>query len=806
LLVSADFENGLGMRLSETIEFPYNMALAAAGDVDLVYQMGKIISEEARAIGVHQNFAPVADINNNYLNPVINVRSFSDNKDIVSRFVSNFVRGSKQTRTISTVKHFPGHGNTNIDSHRDLPRLNIERLNLVNHELVPFTMAIKAGVQSVMMGHIEIPSIEPTYEMPATLSYRIVTDLLQNELGFDGLIVTDAMDMSAVTKYFSDDEAAVLAVMAGNDIILMPRDPKLVVNSIVDAVEDGKISEERINTSVRKILSAKKWLRLDKDKFVDWAKAEKIIMENKHFLLANEIAEKSITLVKDKNNIIPVDPSKIYRTASIYITNGSSGKFFFENLMDENFGYINKIIINSKSRQKDYDRALSIAQNSDVIIIPSFVRVKNDRDNRNAENNFNLINKILELNKPAILVSFGDPYLLSYFPQAETYLCSYGNTEVSQRAMMNALLGKISVQGTLPISIPGTEYDLKSGKFVEQTELNYSPFEKDYFSLESADVAMLKAIEDKVFPGGVLLIGKRGKVIYQKPFGRFSYDESSTLMSDEAIFDLSSLTKTVAARTAAMILYDEEKLNPDFKVSYYLEEFGNNGKENIPIKDLILNLSVLPKIKADINQSRESFSNSLLNSKAEIFASENYLNFIVLQLVIEKIAGKSLDTFLKEKLFIPLKLEKLTYNPPKEFWYYTPPTSEVIDKRKRNKGMPYDTAAFVMDGVTGHSGLFSTVKELAVYSQLILQNGHYMQKQWIRPSTIQEFINYPPVYSSENNTLLLTGETGTSIYLDMKDEVFIILLTNSIYPEGNQNRIIEFRNELHKTILSRLKY
>ena len=810
LLVSADFENGPGMRIAEAIEFPHNMALAAADEIDLVYQLGKIISKETKEIGVHQNFAPVADINNNYLNPVINIRSFSESKDIVSRYVSAFILGSKNNKTLTTVKHFPGHGSTSIDSHIDLPRLDMDRLNLANNELVPFVQAIKAGVHSVMIGHIEVPAIEPNREVPATLSYRIVTDLLQNELGFDGLIVTDGMDMNAITKYYSDDEAAVLAVMAGNDIILMPRNPELVINSIVDAVEDGKISEERINSSVRKILSAKKWLGLDENKFVDPAKAEEVIKDSKHYLLANELAEKSITLVKDEKNIIPVNPQEFYKTACIYITNGTSSKFLFENLVDENFGYVNKIVINLWSSKKDYAKALAIAQNSDLILIPSFVRVRTDQPGSNAENNFNLINKILELDKPVVLLSFGDPYLLTYFPHAETYLCSYGNSQVSQRAMMNALLGKITIKGTLPISIPGTEYNLNSGKFIEQTELDFSPYEKEFYDLASADVEMLKGIDEKIFPGGVLLVGKRGKVIYRKPFGRFTFDNSSTPMSEDALFDISSLTQTVAVRTAAMFLNDEEKLNLNSKVSFYLPEFGNNGKEEITIRDLLVNRSGLPgDIKAAINQNKDSFIDSVLNAKADKTSPDSYLNMIVLQLVIEKITGMPLDSYLKEKLFDPLELERTRYNPPKELWYYTPPTSEVFDKRKRNKGVVYDTTAFVMNGVAGHSGLFSTAKELAVYAQLILQNGNYKNQQWIKPASIKEFLTLPSLINevpSHNNSLLFTGETGTSIYINEEKEIFIVLLTNSIYSEDNTGRMIEFRNHLHKIILTKLEY
>ncbi|RPI66888.1 MAG: hypothetical protein EHM47_15820, partial [Ignavibacteriales bacterium] len=548
--------------------------------------------------------------------------------------------------------------------------------------------------------------------------------------------------------------------------------------------------------------------KLDENRFVDYVNAEKVIKENKHYLLAKELAEKSVTLVKNEENIIPIEPSKIYKTAAIYITNGSSGKFFFEELMDSNFGYINKSILNRRSRNNDYTNALNIARSSDLIIIPSFIRVSSEQP-ENAENNFELINNILTLNKPTVLLSFGDPYFLAYFTDALTYLCSYGSSENSQRAVMDALLGKISVGGKLPVSIPGTNYNLKSGEYIKQIELNFSPYEKDYYDLSAADIEMLRGIDEYIFPGGVLTIGKRGKVIYQKPFGRFTYNQSSALMSEETIFDLSSLTQTVATKTAAMFLYDEEKLNLSNKVSYYLPEFGNNGKEKITIRDLIVNHSGLPEnFKSDINLNRQDFIDSVLNIKADRSFSDSYLNMIVLQLLIEKITGKPIDLYLREKLFNPLGLEKTLYNPPKELWYYTPPTSEIFDTRKRNKGVVYDTTAFVMNGVAGHSGLFSTAKELAVYAQLILQNGHYKNRQLIKPSTIKEILTEPVlnINTSDDNSLTFTGETGTSVYINPEEEIFIILLTNSIYPDGNIRRFKDFRSGLHDLILSKIKY
>jgi CubicO group peptidase (beta-lactamase class C family) len=319
---------------------------------------------------------------------------------------------------------------------------------------------------------------------------------------------------------------------------------------------------------------------------------------------------------------------------------------------------------------------------------------------------------------------------------------------------------------------------------------------------------MLKGIEEKTFPGGVLLIGKQGKVIYHKPFGKFTYEPSSTIMTENALFDLSSLTQPAATNTAAMLLYDEGKLKLNEKVSYYLPDFGNNGKENISVKDLLVNHSDLNTINANINDDRNSFIKSIMNLNKQEFNSKRYLNMIVLQLIIEKVSEQSLDKYLKEKLFYPLNLEKTQYNPPKVLWYYTPPTSDIYSSEKRNKGVVYDTVAFIMNGVAGHSGLFSTAKELAVFAQLFLQNGKYHNKQWIKTSTIEEWIRFynSDQTNSSDNQFLFSGETGTSLLINKKYDMFVILLTNSIYPGWHINKIDSFRNSLYKHIYESIEY
>ncbi|MEO8398329.1 MAG: glycoside hydrolase family 3 N-terminal domain-containing protein [Ignavibacteriaceae bacterium] len=829
LLVSADFERGLAMRLIDAPDFPYNMAVAAAGDLKLAYEMGKVVSIESRALGVQQNYSPVADVNSNPANPIINIRSYSEDKDIVSKFCTAYIKGATEEKVISTAKHFPGHGNTEIDSHNDLPKINVNKYNLANNELVPFAELIKAGVQSVMVGHLSVPSLDPS-GLPATLSKPIITDLLKEEMGFKGLVVTDAMNMSAITNYYSVAEATVMSVKAGIDMVLMPPDEEIAINSIYQAVENNEISIDRINESVRKILSAKRWAKIEETKISDVEKLSSIIGQESHLRLSKEIAEKSITLVKNDKKIIPIDPVKIYRTACISITDGIGDESdrIFEKQIEEKFGNVQKIFLNKKSSRKDYQRAYEIAKNSSLILLPSFVRVKAYEGTvKLSESNTEFVKKVLKLRKPSVVISFGNPYLLSLFPEASTYLCAYGDPPVSQTAMAEAIIGENKIQGKLPVTIPNTEFKIGDGIKVESSTLHFVEGDADLnYNFAHVDGAMIQAIDQKIFPGGVLLIGKKGKVIYQKAFGNFTFDKSSTLMSTDAIFDLASVSKVVGTTTAAMLLYDEGKLKLDKKVAFYLPEFGNNGKEKITVKNLLEHNSGLIAYRnyRSLYKNKEEVITSIMNEKLEYPTGSKTvysdLNMIVLQQIIEKLSGESLDKFLAEKIFKPLKMNRTMYNPPKELYYYCPPTSDNFSSEKRNKGVVHDGNAFILGGVAGHAGLFSTASDLAIFMQMMLQNGEYGDQKYIKQSTARNWTTHQSKLSSRGigwdtnfqkkssagnlfseNSFGHTGFTGTSVWADKDNDVFVILLTNRVYPDGKNSEIINFRPELHTKIM-----
>lgn len=464
LLVASDFERGLGMRLKDGLEFPYSMALAATDDITLAFKLGKTIAEEARAIGVHQNYAPVADLNDNPLNPIINIRAFSEDKRITSDFCSAFIKGTISERVLTTAKHFPGHGNTHIDSHLDIPLISGNKNYLLENELVPFKTSIKAGVHSIMVGHLAVPGIEKNPKITATLSKKLITEILIEKMKFDGLIMTDAMNMDSVCKNFSAADASVRAFKAGNDLILFPPDEEIAINALCDAVKQKVISEERLHYSLRKLLAAKRWLKIEENRFNDLNEIPKVVGAKKHFVLAERIAERSITLVKNDSQLIPLKKQNNIFWITITEGLGNESEQYFQSQVHEKFPNSRQALVHEQTNDKYYDKILEAIDETKLAVLASFVRVKAYHGTISlSKQHEEFIKKILEKCGNTILISFGNPYLLSQFSKVDTYICGYGDTKATQIAMLKALSGEIIISGKLPISIPNTKYKVGYG-------------------------------------------------------------------------------------------------------------------------------------------------------------------------------------------------------------------------------------------------------------------------------------------------------------------------------------------------------
>jgi beta-N-acetylhexosaminidase len=488
LLISADLEAGAGMRFDDTTNLPWNMAVGATGNPDYARRQGELTAREARALGVQQVFAPVADVNNNAGNPVINVRSYGEDPQEVARFVAAFVEGAQGAGVISTAKHFPGHGDTATDSHRGLPVINVARARLDALELVPFRAAIKAGVGAVMSAHIGLPQIDPTEVkplpreailrptyaerevftenavLPGTLSPTILTGMLRKDLGFDGIVVTDALDMSGLTIYFKQDEAAVRAVLAGADMLLKPADPDAILRGLREAVRSGRLTEKRIEESARKLLAAKYDLGLVRQRTSPLEMIDQLVSGPEANKLADEVAEHAVTLVRDDAKLLQrADGAGLRPGASVFnlaVTNGEDRNFIanpFVSQLARLGRRTETVVLDSRSTEDEVKDALERAQKADIVIASMYGRVRSGAANSVGvpEQFARVLSALLEKKMPVVGVSFGNPYLLQSFPALQTYVVAYGDMPSLQRATARALAGQLDLTGRLPISLPG---------------------------------------------------------------------------------------------------------------------------------------------------------------------------------------------------------------------------------------------------------------------------------------------------------------------------------------------------------------
>lgn len=478
LLISSDLESGVAMRFEDTINFPWNMAVAATGMPDFARREGAIAAREARALGIQWNFAPVVDVNNNPANPVINVRSYGEDPIEVGKFATAFMEGLQSGNVLATAKHFPGHGDTAVDSHRGLPVIDFSRERLEKTEFIPFRELIANGVGSVMISHISMPQLDsteakpllrsakPAYAdseviteaatIPATLSEPIVTGILKKDMKFDGLIVTDAMDMSGLTLYFEPEEAAVRAVLAGNDVLLKPSSGDAPLRGLREAVKSGRITEERIDNSVRKILAWKHKLGLSHRPFTKLESIDTVVAGKESAKLADEIAERAITLVKHDGEIIPLKSEQ--KVLVLCISNGEDRNFVgntFVSSLRRNGVNAERVALDVRATEAEINTALEKIQTADVVIAGLFGRVRSGSKNSTGlpDSGARVLNAALAGNAPVIAVSFGNPYLLLDFPSIENYIVAYGDMNSLQKASADATAGKISFSGKLPITI-----------------------------------------------------------------------------------------------------------------------------------------------------------------------------------------------------------------------------------------------------------------------------------------------------------------------------------------------------------------
>ncbi|MGQ9619023.1 MAG: glycoside hydrolase family 3 N-terminal domain-containing protein [Candidatus Aminicenantia bacterium] len=833
LFISSDFERGAGNQLTRAVSFPYLMAIGATGSEDYAYFQGKITALEARAIGINWTYAPVVDVNSNPDNPIINIRAIGEVPELVARLASAFIRGCQDYKLIATAKHFPGHGDTSLDSHTTLAFINADRERLERMELYPFKIAIKNGVKSIMTAHLAVPSIDEN--TPSTLSEKIINGILRKELAFKGLVVTDAMNMGGIVNNYWVGEAAVKAIKAGVDMVLMPPNPKSSFEAIKEAVKRGDITEKRVDESVERILSAKAWLGIHKNRFSNIEKLNKIIADPVNIEKAEKIAESAITLLRNDDRLIPFDPRSKKRLLFLAIMDENNPSLpvpFFDEIRSR-YEYADTKVINNDTDPKTLLSILERINDYDAIIGGIFVRTFAQKNTIALPATLANFVKTLSLQKkPFAVISFSNPYLIRQFSELRNYICAYGYSEILQRAAVRAIFGFTDIKGRLPVSIPGI-FKIGDGIQVEKIETSLKPLSADEESstrelIDNVSRIINDSIKDGAFPGGAIAIGKGGKLIMLKGFGKLSYEKNSSEVNPETIYDLASLTKVVVTTTACMKLYEKGELKLNSKVSSYIPEFGKKGKENITVWHLLTHSSGLPAYRRYFleTKGKENILKRICDEELEYEPGTKSvysdLGFILLGVIVEKVSGENLENYIKKVLFEPLGMKNTMFNPPDRLKARIAPTEDDPWRKRIVKGEVHDENAYAMGGVSGHAGLFSTTEDLAKFCQLLLNGGIYGGKRILKRSTIEYFTRKAEILEStralgwdtpskEGSTAGKfvstkafghTGFTGTSIWIDPEKEIFVVLLTNRVHLTRENQKIKEVRPRVHDAVFS----
>ena len=784
LLIGMDAEWGLKMRLDSTFAFPWNMTLGAVQDNNLIKQVGTRIAFHANRIGVNFNFAPVVDINTNPNNPIIGNRSFGEDVNNVSEKSLNFMLGQMSMNVLSSAKHFPGHGDTSKDSHKTLPVINHSKERIYNTELIPFKYLIKNGLESIMIAHLEVPALESKKGLPSTLSYSIVTDLLKNELGFKGLIITDALEMKGLSNFKANGNLDMLAFKAGNDILLMSENVNQGIESIIYEYKKGNISENRLAYSVKKILKAKYKVGLHKRSRISLDNLNLDIMNTKDELLNENLIEKSITVIKNNKNILPIKDLK-EKIGYMHLGN-DSGDYFLKSLnkyveVDDISGVFKN---NSIKTNFDYKSMLNSLKEFTTIIIGVHA------DSSNPWKSYTItpfeLNFIRELskNKKVILDVFGSPYILNKFKNftnIESIVVSYQNSKLFQQKSAQIIFGSLNSSGKLPVSIKNQFVSGKGILFNNLNRLSYGIPESvgvNSVNLKKIDSMAKLAIDSLMTPGLQILIAKDGKVIYNKNFGYLTY-KNTFKVNHKTIYDVASLTKIMVTLPIIMKLVEDGELSLDSKLKDIITDYEFSNKSDKTIREILSHhanlkswipfykstldsVTGLPNIKYyNKNYSKDfnirvtdnlylisSFKDSIRNIiKISELNKNKYkysdLPYYMLKEYIENYYSSDLEYIINSQIYNKMGLTHTSYYPKTINNLNNIAPSEIDDyfRFQEIRGTVHDMGAAMQGGIGGHAGLFSNANDVAKIMQMYIQNGNYGGNEYLQKSTIDLF-NY----------------------------------------------------------------
>ena len=822
LLIAADLERGLSFRVRRgASELPTAMALGATRSPEAARFAGELTGREARAVGIHWTFAPVLDVNNNPANPVINVRSFGEDPELVATLGAAFIDGTQTTGVLTTAKHFPGHGDTGVDSHYALPVLTAERQRLESVELLPFRRAIAAGVDSVMTGHLSVPALDPS-GTPASLSRAITHDLLRDELGFDGLIVTDAMEMKGAGLLWAGG-GVVQAIRAGADVVLLPADTQVAIQSIVRAVAEGQLDEQRIDDAVARILRTKAALDLTGRQPAATARWSEIARPD-DLRRIDEIAGAAVTVVRNRGELLPLHAERRPRILHLVLMEDGPSKakhrIAASALARRGLDVVTREIpasLSPKSRDEILGEAAAASQ---LLVSAYFRRGGSGAAGGLSEPQIQLIEQLQVGGQSPILLSFGSPYLFAQLPEVPAYVCAYGASGPMQEATIAAILGETATTGKLPVSLPGL-YRYGHGIELAATAMTLPLVEPQRAGFEPGamdvvDQVITDFVAQRAFPGAVVAVGHRGALAHLQAFGSQSYAEDAPAVTTDTLYDLASLTKVIATTTMAMILVDDGRLDLDAPIQDFLPLFAGDGKAAVTVRQLLTHSSGIDWW-APLYEQLEGQAAYVEQIQAMPLAYApgtktlySDLGLILLGEILERVAGQPLEQFAAERIFEPLGMESTLYRPGPELLPRIAPTEVDSDWRGRLlHGEVHDENAHALGGVAPHAGLFGTAGDLARLAQMLLNGGVFEHHRIVSAATIAQFTRRAGLLDSTRalgwdtksaegssaGTLFSpssfghTGFTGTSLWIDPERELFVILLTNRVHPT-RENKLI----------------
>ena len=848
ILFDADIERGLNQRFQEGTPLPVLMAQAATGNPDNAYQAGRITAIEGRALGIGLNLMPVVDVNNNPANPIINVRSYGEDPDMVIEFSGAFIKGMRDHGMPGTAKHFPGHGDTETDSHSNLAVIPSDSARLWSVELPPFIAAIEAGIDLVMMTHVQAPDYQTHAGTPATLSRFWVTEVLKKQLGFQGAVITDAMGMGGVTQNFSEAYALIEAINAGCDIIIQNYNFKNSVDVVEKAVKEGLISKERINEAALKMLLLKEKAGLHRNRYTNYEEIHRVVGNLEFREIANEMATQAVTLVKNEGGLVPLsittDQDTVYVIDLYDYSFNHSLTLVTRRLLSSGLP-VKPIQLDESDSQVVYGSVVDYIPEGARVVINAFCGIGVQKDRIFLpDHQVSFIDALNKKTDRLIVTSFGTPYLIQAFPEVPAYLAAYHYSALMQQALAGALLGEAPITGRLPITIPEVA-DRGTGIQLEATPLEFEEEPPPAVHLlrvmpeevgaNTAKISALlkQAVADSAWPGGVLLAAKDGKIFIHEAFGYHTYaKERPTTRGD--IFDLASITKPVGTTSAMMKLLETGRLGLDKTVVSYLSRFRGPTREQTKIKSrvtirhLLTHSSGLPAWKAFYNMAAdvETRLDSIYATSLDTLPGTRFeyscIGMIVLGKVIEEITGQTLDRFVQDSIYQRLGMNSTYYNPPAARLKRIVPTEYSKAENDFVKGHVHDENAHSIGGVSGNAGLFSTAADLAIFSQMMLNGGVYRDSVIFQPETVQLFTRRANVIEgssrclgwdspegkasagiyASSNSYGHTGFTGTSLWIDPDSQMVVILLTNAVHPNRDWKtpQYFDWRQRIHSAV------